>query len=226
MTLRIGHRGAPGYEPENTLASFKKALELGVDMIELDVYVCATGELVVFHDDTLFRMAGVPGFVYRKDLSYLRGLDLGKGEIVPTLEQVMELVAGRAAINIELKGKDTAGPVYRIIRSAVKSGVFRNEDFLISSFDHGQLMQFRSLDKKTRIGILSDKKKFDYLPLAKELKAYSAHPGTGHVTPELVQKLHGAALKVMVWTANSYSDIRYLKNIGVDGIFSDFPDRI
>lgn len=226
MTLRIGHRGAPGYEPENTLASFRKAMELGVDMIELDVYVCASGELVVFHDDTLLRMAGVPGMVYRQDLSYLQKLDLGKGEGIPTLEQVIELVSGKTAINIELKGKSTAEPVSRMIRSALKSGKWNIEHFLISSFDHQQLLEYRSFDKKARIGILSEKKKFDYLPLARELKAYSAHPGTGHITPGLVEKLHDAGLKVMVWTANSYSDIRYLKKIGVDGIFSDFPDRI
>lgn len=226
MTLRIGHRGAPGYEPENTLASFKKALDLGVDMIELDVYVCAGGELVVFHDDTLFRMAGVTGIVYRKELSYLKTLDLGNGETVPTLEEVFDLVAGKAAINIELKGRGTARPVMKTIQSALKTGTWNRDQFLVSSFNHDELRDFRSLDKKTRIGILSDKRKFDYTGTAGELKAYSAHPATGHVTPELVRKLHSLGLKVFVWTANSYSDIRYLKNSGVDGIFSDFPDRL
>ena len=106
--LKISHRGACGYEPENTLASFKKAIEINADMIELDVHVCKTGEVVVIHDEKVNRTTNGKGYVSQKNLESLKKLDAGKGKKIPTLIEVLDLVNKRVKVNIELKGKKTA----------------------------------------------------------------------------------------------------------------------
>src|SRR5262245_29681827 len=108
--LCIGHRGARGYEPENTLLSFRKALALGAPCIELDVFAVG-GQLVVFHDDRLERTTNGKGFLLEHSFEELRRLDAGKGEKIPTLSEVFAAVDRRAGINIELKGRNTAKPV-------------------------------------------------------------------------------------------------------------------
>jgi glycerophosphoryl diester phosphodiesterase len=104
MVYVIGHRGAAGHAPENTLRSFHKAVELGADMVELDVHLCATGEPVVIHDDTVDRTTDRSGRVRDLSLDELKALDAGDGERVPTLVEVIDEMSGRAALNVELKG--------------------------------------------------------------------------------------------------------------------------
>ena len=106
MVVKVGHRGAAGHEPENTLRSFRKALDLGADMVELDVHLCGTGELVVIHDETVDRTTDGSGSVRDMPFHELRGLDAGKGERIPTLREVLDLLEGRAGVNIELKGPE------------------------------------------------------------------------------------------------------------------------
>ncbi|HOS41511.1 MAG TPA: glycerophosphodiester phosphodiesterase family protein, partial [Spirochaetota bacterium] len=137
--LVIGHRGACGYEPENTLRSFEKAIALGAHMVELDVHRCRTGELVVIHDNRLERTTNGSGYVAEKTLDELRALDAGGGERIPLLREVVERVGVRAAINIELKGAGTAGPVSELIERTVGSGGYDTSHFLVSSFDHREL---------------------------------------------------------------------------------------
>lgn len=115
MPLIVGHRGASGYEPENTLLSFERAIAMGVDMIELDVYVCKTGQLVVMHDDTINRTTNGKGKVMELTWDTLKKYDAGKGEHIPLLSQVFDLVNKRIIINIELKGPHTAKPVAELI---------------------------------------------------------------------------------------------------------------
>src|SRR4051794_29972802 len=105
--LIIGHRGAAGLEPENTLRSFARAIEIGVDAIELDVY-CVDDRLVVIHDDTLERTTNGRGEVMKSTFAALRQLDAGRGERIPTLEEVFAAVPERLTVNVELKGSGTA----------------------------------------------------------------------------------------------------------------------
>ncbi len=112
MVLRIGHRGAAGHEPENTLLSLNKAVELGCDMTEIDVHVCASGEVVVIHDEEVYRTTNGTGFVSQMSLDALKALDAGKGESIPTLEEVLSALKGRIQLNIELKGEGTPVPVH------------------------------------------------------------------------------------------------------------------
>ena len=110
----IGHRGASGYEPENTLSSFERAIAMGCRWIELDVYQ-VEGELIVIHDSTLDRTTNGQGRVASQTLAYLRSLDAGNGQQIPTLTEVISAVDHRAGINIELKGKHTAAPVVALL---------------------------------------------------------------------------------------------------------------
>ncbi len=118
----IGHRGACGYEPENTISSFKKALELGVDAIELDVYVLGRGELVVIHDDKVDRTTNGKGYVLDYSFEELRKLDAGNGQTIPTLEEVLDLVNMKTSVNIELKGTGTAKAVASTIYNYLAKG--------------------------------------------------------------------------------------------------------
>jgi glycerophosphoryl diester phosphodiesterase len=224
--LKIGHRGARGHEPENTLLSFKKALELGVDMIELDVYTLKDGHTVVFHDDELGRTTNGEGLLIGKTFEEIKKLDAGKGEKVPMLEEVLDLVDKKTQVNIELKGEDTAQPVARIVEKYVQEKGWSYDDFLVSSFNHRELKEFKDLKPEVKIGMLISDVSPDYSQLAENLGAYSINVNKEFVTRELVNDVHEKGLKVFVWTVNNKDEIRRIKLLGVDGIFSDYPDRL
>ncbi len=223
--LKIGHRGACGYAPENTLRSFQKAIELGVDMIELDVHLSRDGEIVVIHDERLERTTNGTGEVGEKSLVELKKLDAGGGETIPLLSEVVDLVKGKANLNIELKGKGTTRPVVRLIEGYVKKGLLKG-DFLLSSFDYELLKDARRIDQDIRIGLNIESKSVNFKALAKELGATSLHPSLEMTNDALLIEAHNLGLKVYAWTVNEADDIRRLKTMGVDGLFSNFPDRL
>lgn len=226
MMLKIGHRGARGHEPENTLRSFKKALDLGVDMLELDVYVLKTGELVVIHDDRVDRTTNGQGYVVDKSLQELRSLDAGKGEKIPTLEEILSLVNKRVPINIELKGEGTAEPVAKLVDVYIKEKGWTNKHFLVSSFNHYELKKFKDLKPQINIGALICGIPIGYSEFAENLKAYSINLSLEFINQTLVDDAHQRGLKVFVYTVNEKDDINKMKALGVDGLFSDYPDRI
>jgi glycerophosphoryl diester phosphodiesterase len=222
--LAIGHRGAMGYEPENTLASFRKALELGVDGIELDVYFI-DGHLLVFHDERLERTTNGQGLLAEQDFAQLRALNAGNGEQIPTLPEVFAVIGGRAGLNIELKGKGTAGAVVEFIASQRQAG-WPNELFLVSSFDQQLLRKVRQLDARVLLGVLVDGPLQDHLDFASELQAYSIHLSLAAVDRSLVEEAHAQELKVFVYTVDEIDDLKKMAAIGVDGVFSNYPDRV
>ncbi len=226
MMLKIGHRGAMGYEPENTLLSFQKAIDLGGDMIELDVHVCKTGEVVVIHDDNVDRTTNDKGFVAKKTFKELKALDVGKGQKIPTLQEVLELVDRKAKINIELKGKGTVQSVSDIIEKYIREKGWSYDDFLISSFHRYELQRINKLNPKIKIGILITRTVIGLEKFAAKVNAYSVNARIGLVNRDFVNKAHEKGLKVFVWTVNDYKDIERMKSSEVDGIFSDFPDRL
>lgn len=226
MVLRIGHRGAAGYEPENTLRSFEKALALDVGMIELDVHLCKTGQVVVIHDTKVDRTTNGTGFVADKAYDDLTKLDAGKGERIPTLVEVLDLVDRRARVNIELKARGAAKPVAGIVHRYITEKGWSHSDFLISSYDIHELMRLRELDKRVRIGknLRVVPKRFN--EIARELGLYSVHPWSAVCTKRFVSRSHNLGLKVYAYTVDTKWAIDKLKAIGVDGVFSNFPDRI
>jgi len=223
--IKIGHRGAMGYAPENTLLSFKKAIPL-CDMVELDVYVCKTGEVVVFHDHRLERCTNGRGYVMDKTFAELRALDAGQRQQIPTLEEVLELVDNQVAINIELKGPGTAAPVFKIVDQYMQAGRYSLDRFVISSFNHPELVAFKALAPQISIGCLISIIPVDLAAIAETVQADYLNVSGEFISPELVDDAHRRGLKVLVWTVNELDDIAYITNLGVDGIFSNYPDRI
>ncbi len=224
--LRIGHRGAMGYEPENTLLSFSKALELGCDMIELDVQLCRTGELVVIHDNTLDRTTNGKGRIMDAGWDTIRNLYAGKGQRIPLLQEALDLTQGKAQVNIELKGLGTAQPVAAAINACLREKGWRREDLLVSSFDPDKIEAFRKYDAETPVGILFRRIPYDLPGLARRLKASSLHPRFKYVSRDLMSFARNAGMKVFAWTVDRPDAIARMKLSGVDGIISNFPDRI
>ncbi len=222
--LIIAHRGASGYEPENTLRSFARAIELGADMIELDVQLCRTGELVVIHDDTVDRTTNGHGWVAELSLEELRQLDAGLGERIPTLAEVFDLVDRRVPINVELKSPGVAKPVSKLIATYRTKG-WDADRFMVSSFDHPELLRFHKLQPNIRIGALYETIPSDYFTTLDALGAWSINVSLKAVNRALVEAVHQRGLKIFVYTVNEASDIKNMSALGVDGIFTNFPDR-
>jgi glycerophosphoryl diester phosphodiesterase len=224
MVLRIGHRGAAGYEPENTLRSFRKAIELKADMVELDVHVCSSGEVVVIHDDTVDRTTDGIGKVCELTLGELKRLDAGSGERIPTLEEVIRLIDGAASINIELKGQGTAEPVHKLTHGFLDEG-WKKKDFLISSFNVEELAAFMNLSE-IRIGLLYVQYNESILDTADQINAFSLNPYYKGINRNFINNTHNKGLKVYPWTVNDPSEIAVMKALNIDGVISDYPDRI
>ena len=222
--LCIGHRGAMGYAPENTLKSLKKALELGTSWVEVDVHY-VDNNLIVMHDETLERTTNGKGYLADKTFSYLRSLDAGEGEKVPTLDEVLDVVWGKASINIELKGAGTAQPVIELLNKKITPG-WGIDNFLVSSLNHEFLYEVRKLDKMIPIGILLEEISYSCPAIAENLGAYSVNQDICFVNDDFIIDTHNRGLKVFVYTVNNHDDIKRMKAMGVDGVFTDYPDRV
>ena len=225
-TLNIGHRGAKGHEPENTLPSFQKALDLNVDGIELDVHVCKTGELIVIHDFTVDRTTNGSGTVSELTLSEIKALRINGHIEVPTLEEVLELVGKKGLINIELKGRHTAKPVSHLIEKYILEKEYKYEDFIVSSFQREELEMMYLINPKVHLGVLSQASVTQALEWATAFSAKAIHPHFSLLTEENVQKTEEQGFKIYTWTINETEDIERIKTYNIDGIITDFPERI
>ena len=220
--LIIGHRGAAGLAPENTLAGFAHAAALGVHAVELDVH-CVDGRLLVIHDDRLERTTSGSGDIQCHGIGQLRALDAGGGQPIPFVEEVFEALPPEVGINVELKGSATAEPVFAMLRDFGD----QQRDVLVSSFNLGELRRFAQLARGA----------FDVAPLfqrwngripraAAELGAWAVNLGVRAATRRHVQELRSGGLRVLVYTVNNPVDAQRLFSWGVSGIFTDFPDRM
>jgi len=223
---RIGHRGAKAHLAENTLESIAKAIEYGVDMIEIDVHRCATGELFVLHDFTLDRTTNGTGEISKKSNEELRDLLIGNSFRIPTLHDVLDLIQERCSINIELKGRNTASAVSELIKQKVSSGPWSYEQFLVSSFQQNELFETKFTNPHIPLAVLSKASVPDAIELGEKLDAVAIHPSMGIVTGENIKLCHTKGFQVNVWTINELVDIHRMIDLGVDGIISDYPDRL
>ncbi len=221
----FAHRGASGHAPENTLAAFIKAVELGADWIEMDVYT-VQNELVVIHDSRLERTTNGKGYVTRHRLEYLRKLDAGDGEKIPLLYEVLDVTAGQIRVNIELKGPKTAGPVCDLIDHYIKNHGWRYEDFLVSSFDHKQLRQAKTRSPRLPVAPNLRTNRFRHTEWEGKMAPYSIHCDLAHATPSLIDKIHSHHCPAFVFTANRAEEIKKLEQMGVDGVFTNYPELI
>ena len=223
--LKIGHRGAKGHLAENTLESIKKALELGVDGIEIDVHRCASGQLVVFHDFTLDRMTNGTGEVSKHTLKQLKQVEVKGHCQIPTLSEVLTFVNNRCLLNIELKGHDTAEEASRLIDFFVDKKGWDYKNIIVSSFQKELLETVYKTNKKIPLGVLTDTNLDEAVNFAKSIKAVSIHPDYTLLTQEGVDNLK-QNFKVFTYTVNNLKPIKRIKSYGVDGIISDFPERL
>ncbi len=223
--LCFAHRGASGHEPENTLLAIEKALSLGAPWIEIDVF-SVEDELVVIHDERLEYRTNGSGYVTEKTLAYLRTLDAGKGQRIPLLREVFDLVQHRAGINVELKGAGTTIPAVKLIKDYIRHHGWHYDQVILSSFNHQELARVKHLDPDIRIGALVLGIPRHYAKFAEELQAFSVHAGLAFVNPVFVDDAHRRGLKVFVFTVNFPDDLNRMRAMGVDGVFTNFPELV
>lgn len=224
--IKIGHRGVKGLEPENTLLSFQKAIELNVDMVELDVQMCKTGELVIIHDHTVNRTTDGRGLISKMKFKKLRKLDAGKGEKIPTLEEVLHLIDGKIKINIELKSGNIAKKVANIIENFINNSNWRHQDFIVSSFILSELKEFKKIQPKIKVSPLLITLPHNYLEILEKIDAYSFNLNIKFINENIIKALHETGIKVFVWTIDTLDEIQKMESLGVDGIFLDFSDEL
>jgi glycerophosphoryl diester phosphodiesterase len=216
--LRIGHRGARAYEPENTLRSFKKALEIGVDAVEFDVRKTKDNQLVVIHDPDVKRTTDGEGLVSELTLDEIKGFSAEKGEKIPTLKEALDFLDKKVKIVIELK---ETGYEEKVLAAVHQNGLEKN--VVIVSFKEEALRKAKDLDSQVETGLIYVKHK-NPVKAALDLKASYLLPLYRFTHTANVQKAHENGLKVIVWTINKPEEAAEYQKKGVDGIASDKPD--
>jgi glycerophosphoryl diester phosphodiesterase len=219
----IAHRGVPREHPENSLPGFVRALALGVDGIELDVHVTRDGVPVVHHDAVLGR-PGVGGPLDGRAIATLTAAELAEHELargvgVPTLAEVLAVVSGRATVYVEVKGAGAEASVAAAIAG-------RGAATPVHSFDHRVPARVRALSPATPAGVLLDGYLVDPVHALRAADARDCWPGRRWVDRPLVEAVHAAGGRVIVWTVNDPDEARALAQLGVDGICTDVPDAI
>ncbi|QSW90921.1 glycerophosphodiester phosphodiesterase [Flavobacterium endoglycinae] len=224
--LKIAHRGAKAYEPENTLQAFQKALDLHSDGIELDVHLSADGHIIVIHDETIDRTTNGKGLVNTFSLSELKSFLIDEKYQIPTLNEVFDLVDKKCLINIELKGLGTAPKVVRLIEEYISEKKWNYNNFIISSFEWNMLQETSILNPNIPIGVLTEENVETALAFAESIKAKAINPDFQLLNKENVQQIQEKGFLVFPWTVNSEEDIQKVKSYQVNGIISDNPDKI
>lgn len=223
-TLIIGHRGARGTHPENTATAFEYAIQVGCQMIELDVRQCKSGEIVIIHDESVDRTTDGEGRVADLTLEQLKVLDAGEGQKIITLQELFDLVNRRVIINIELK-EPIFNEVAAIINEYIAEKGWNPEGFLVSSFLHGVLAEFHLLCPDVPIGFLND------LQIDPSKKLFNSKNSCAVINYKSVDAAYIATLKkagipLIVYTVNEPADIQRFLNAEIAGIITDFPERI
>ncbi|MCW4016467.1 MAG: glycerophosphodiester phosphodiesterase family protein [Candidatus Bathyarchaeota archaeon] len=216
--LKIGHRGARAYEPENTLRSFRKAIELGVDAVELDVRKTKDDQIVVIHNDDVNKTTNGKGAVSELTLEQIKQLFTEKGEPIPTLDEVLDSVGKQVKVLIELKETGLEEQVMDLIS---KKGLVEN--VVIISFHEDALRNVRALNADVATGLVYVRHK-NPIQAALDLKAQYLLSLYSFTHSATIKKAHENGLKVIVWTINKKEDVAVYRKKGVDGIASDSPD--
>lgn len=223
----IAHRGASGERPENTLPAFRLAVAQRADMIETDLHRTRDGAIPIAHDASLEPLGG-RGEIADATLQQVRALDAGGGERVPLLPEVLDELGAKIPFNLELK-VGARGP-YAGLEAAALAEVERRgllARTLFSSFYDGVLAELRAQSAAARIALLiSRRSEHDWARRARELRAEALNPELALVTPELVRAAHGEGLAVYVFTVDPEPEMRRMRDLGVDGLFTNHPARL
>lgn len=235
--ISIAHRGASGYAPENTMAAFEKAVEMGADYIEIDVQMSRDGVPIIIHDDTLDRTTDGEGSLSVYTLEELKELDAGSwfdeefaGETIPTLDEVLKEFGGRINILLELKSPEYyPGIEEKVVESIKRYNLAEpgNNEIIIQSFNHASVMKSKELLPQVPHGVLVGK---DWKNVTddqlKEFATYADyfHPNFNIVTAELVDRVHQVGMTINPYTIKKKSEAKKLHELGVDGLITDYPE--
>lgn len=221
--ILFAHRGASGYEVENTLSSIKRAINMGAQAFEIDVQLTLDEKVVVYHDYSLGRI--FPGKEKIMDLNYSDLYKISKGEI-PTLEEVMSLIPAGSLLNIEIKAdisekREIEDYVFKIMNK------FPEINILISSFEHDMLKRVFMKNKDVKIGVLFDDFPIDLKEYIKKLniEIYSINPGIRKINLENGKEIKKLGYKMYIYTVNTSEDYERALKLGADGIFTDYIDK-
>jgi glycerophosphoryl diester phosphodiesterase len=222
-----GHRGAAAIEPENTLRGIRYALSLELGRIEIDVHLSRDGELIVMHDATVDRTTNGTGKIAELTAAEIKLLDAGKGEPVPTFQEVISVFqeswaqGGTSILQIELKGPGTAAPIVDAIR---RNGA--EERCVVSSFDAGRVAEAKTLLPQITADFITSKLEPDPVEIAQRISATAVHLRHDLATRELVQRFHDAGLRIIVWNIDEIERMKWAASLGVDGISSNNPQLL
>ena len=229
MVVNVAHRGASGNYPENTLIAFQKALEIGVDEIELDLHMTKDAHLIVMHDSTVDRTTDGTGAIAELTLAEIKALDAGsafgeqfRGERVPTWEEALDLVQGKVRLNVHLK---EGGNYERKVAQALRE--FQMVEASILACSDESVGIFAAIDSQIECRIFrANRTPEEYIQKSVELGLRTMQPGRDITTREFVQKAHAAGRVVHVFYADTPEDMRAYIEIGVDGILTNYPERL
>ncbi|WP_394204347.1 glycerophosphodiester phosphodiesterase [Shewanella waksmanii] len=222
--LVFAHRGASGYAPDNTLSAMRKAIELNCQAIELDVQNAA-GDLVLFHNRWLDDETNASGLIESLDSAGLSNVQIN-GEPLASLWQVLVLFQKLdTLINIELKGMNTLTPFLQLYPKIIQTLGYSHDRLLISSFNHKFLQHIKQHIPQAQIAPLIEGIPLDNAAVASQLQAVSIHLDINFIDAEIVADAHHRGLKVYVYTVDKVEDITAMHQLGVDGIFSNYPDK-
>lgn len=217
--LVVGHRGASGLAPENTIRAHRVAHEVGANMVEIDVQETLDGKIVCIHDYEVDRTTNGSGAIAELSYREIQELDAGSGEKIPTLDEVLDFVRGKMKLNIELKVTN----IEKEVLAAVKKRDMVS-DVMISSFLHGTLVATRTIDNIVSTAVLVTHMKDEIISYVIEHEANALNPLYHGITSEIISDAHSNNIQVFPWTVNDSTKMQDLYKMGVDGIITDFPN--
>lgn len=234
MSKIFAHRGFSGKYPENTMLAFEKAVEIGVDGIELDVHLTKDNEIVIIHDEDIKRTCDGEGLVKDMTLEELHKFDASatfRGVYgfcgIPTLREYFELVKDTPIItNIELKTGVYEYPTIekRVIDMVREFGL--SDKIIFSSFNHFTVKRCEEIAPEIKRGFLTGDWIYDFGKYTAERNVQCCHPWHISLSEETVKEMHEAGCEINTWTVNEYADIEKLSKWGVDSLIGNFPDRM
>ena len=219
--LRIGHRGAAGHAPENTIGSIRKSISLGVDFVEVDVQRTRDGRLVLMHDSRVDRTTNGSGLIAEMTWAELQLLEAGHGERIPCVEAALAAASGRAGVILEAK---TAGIGVDLCKT-VQASAF-SAPVIYASFLDAEILAIRRIDPHAKTMALMECAPLTGAAFAREAEATAVGLALESATAELLIALHEAGLEVLLYTVNEPSMIARAIEVGADGVISDYPERV
>lgn len=221
MLLRIGHRGAGGHAPENTLAAIERGIALHAHLVEFDVRATSDGQLVLLHDATLDRTTNGHGPIANQFWSNVKQLTGGDGRPLPILADTLRATSGRTGVMIEIKAEGIAKQICRTVQEVQLSG-----PVIYASFLHDELLAIRRENHQAQTMALIEAVPINRTAFATDAQATHVGVAFETLTPSFLKSLHDHSLQVFVYTVNEPADIKTAKAMGVDGIISDYPEHL